>query len=100
EKLEQIHSTALRLDARWKPMAVEFESISPVSSEVEKGLLPTAKFKGMHPPVYYVVKIRVPNQDASLSTGMTGTAVVYGQRRSTAGILFRPIISAVARRVW
>lgn len=99
-KLEKISGTALRMDARWKPQPVEFESISPVSTEMEKGLMPPAKFKGMHPPVYYVVRMRVPNPDGSLRTGMTGTARVYGQRRSTAGMLFRPVIDAVARRLW
>ncbi|HUQ50215.1 MAG TPA: HlyD family efflux transporter periplasmic adaptor subunit [Terriglobales bacterium] len=99
-KVEQISGTALRMDAHWRPIAVEFESISPVSTELEKGLLPTAKFKGMHPPVYYVVRMRVPNPDDRLRAGMAGTARVYGRRRSTAGILFRPMIDAVARRLW
>ncbi len=99
-KLQEIHNTALRMDSQWKPIPVEFESISPVSSEMEKGLTAAAKFKGMHAPVYYVVKMKVPNPDGSLSAGMTGTAKVYGRRRSTAGIVFRPVIDAIARRVW
>lgn len=100
DKLEHISSTALRMDAHWKPVPVEFESMGIVSSEMEKGLMPPAKFKGMHPPVYYVVRMRVPNPDGSLSAGMTGTARVYGERRSTAGLLLRPVIDAIARRVW
>lgn len=99
-KLQQIHGTTLRLDSQWDSIPVEFESISPVSSEVEKGLLPQAKFKGMHAPVYYVVKMKVPDPEGKLIAGMTGTAKVYGRRRSTAGIVFRPVIDAVARRIW
>ncbi|HUS19624.1 MAG TPA: HlyD family efflux transporter periplasmic adaptor subunit [Terriglobales bacterium] len=100
QKLQAIDHTALRMDATWKPMRAQVESLSLMSRELEPGLMPVAKFKGMHAPVYYVLRVAVPNEDESLHAGMTGTARIYGQRRSLIGLVFRPAVEAVARRLW
>lgn len=100
QKLQQINRTVLRMDANWIPMRATFDSISPVSRELAAGLVPPAKYKGMHPPVYYVLKIQVPNDDGKLRTGMTGSARIFGERRSAATIIFRPAVNAVVRRFW
>lgn len=100
QKLEKINKAILRMDAHWRPTRATFESFSPVSRELAAGLTPPAKYKGMHPPAYYVLKMDLPNQDGKLLTGMTGSARIYGQRRSTAAMLFKPMIEAVSRRAW
>jgi multidrug efflux pump subunit AcrA (membrane-fusion protein) len=100
QKLQQIQQTTLRMDAIWKPMNVQFESLSLVSQPLQSGLMPPSKYKGMHEPVYYVLRMRVPNERQVLHVGMTGTARVYGQKRSALGLFFRPAVEAVARRLW
>ncbi len=100
QKLQQVHQTTVRLDALWKPMNVQYDSLTLVSQPLQEGLMPPSKYKGMHAPVYYVMRVRVPNDSGELHAGMTGTARVYGKRRSTWGLLFRPAIEAVARRLW
>jgi hypothetical protein len=71
-----------------------------VAHELAAGLAPPAKYKGMHPPVYYVLKMDIPNDHGELFSGMTGTARIYGEKRSTASVIFRPLVEAVMRRAW
>jgi len=100
EELNRIGNANLRMDAHWRSIQADTFTWSPVSRELEKGLLPPTKYKGMHPPVYYVLNMTIDNHNGELKTGMTGTAKIYGERRSTWRMLFRPVINAVARRVW
>ncbi|MCU1287289.1 MAG: hypothetical protein JWO13_3639 [Acidobacteriales bacterium] len=100
QKIQRINKAILRMDANWIPVRATFTSFSPVSQELAQGLMPPAKYKGMHPPVYYVMEMSVENPQDKLRSGMTGTARVYGERRSTAAIVFRPVVEAVVRRLW
>lgn len=100
QKLQEIHQTVLRLDSYWKPLNAEVESIGLMSRELAEGLVAKAKFRGMHAPVYYVLRVKVPNVSGDLRAGMTGEARVYGRRRSALGLLLRPPLEAVARRFW
>ena len=100
EEMSQIDNALLRMDAKWKPVHAATFAWSPVSRQLEKGLMPPAKYKGMRPPVYYVLDMTVENPNGELKTGMTGTAKINGQRRSTWWMLFRPVVNAVARRIW
>jgi putative peptide zinc metalloprotease protein len=100
QKLEKIDRAILRMDSQWRPTRATFESFSPVARELAQGLTPPAKYKGMHPPAYYVLEMDIPNQNGELLSGMTGSARIYGERRSTASILFKPAIEAVLRRAW
>ena len=100
QKLEKIDRAVLRMDSSWRPTHGTFESFSPVSHEMAKGLIPPAKYKGMRPPTYYVLKMDIPNARGELLTGMTGTARVYGQKRSVGAILFKPVVQMVMRRIW
>jgi putative peptide zinc metalloprotease protein len=100
QKIEKISKSILRIDGQWRPTRATVEAFSPVSREMAAGLMPVTKYKGMHPPVYYVLKMAIPNQNAELLTGMTGTARIYGEKRSTAAVLFKPMVDAVMRRAW
>jgi putative peptide zinc metalloprotease protein len=100
QNIQQINKAILRMDANWVPVRASFTSFSPVSQELPAGLMPPAKYKGMHPPVYYVMEMHVDNESGKLRSGMTGTAKVYGERRSTIAKVFRPVVEAVARRLW
>jgi|GEM_PF-508414 len=102
EKLEKLDmgKTVLRMDSSYKPMHADIESMTLASRVLEKGLEPPAKYKGMRLPTFYVLRLRLVNPDGKLMVGMTGTAHLLGARKSTWGVLFRPVIDAVARRAW
>jgi hypothetical protein len=74
--------------------------VSPASTEIAPGLIDLSKFKGMRPPTFYEMDLWVTNSDGKLKPGMVGTARMYGQRRSLAGLAYREIADFVGRRVW
>jgi putative peptide zinc metalloprotease protein len=74
--------------------------VSPASTEIAPGLIDLSKFKGMRPPTFYEMDLWVTNSDGKLKPGMVGTARLYGQRRSLAGLAYREIADFVGRRVW
>jgi putative peptide zinc metalloprotease protein len=99
-KLRQIHSASLLANSMWQPLKGEFVAISPAAREVEPGLMTQANYSGLHPPSYFTVDLLVESNGAKLSGGMSGTAKIYGERRSLAVSVLRPVIEGVSRRIW
>ena len=81
----------------WDTQAV---AISPISSEIDPGLANQTKYKGLLPPNFYVADILVANSSGSLKPGMSGTARIYGQRRSVAGFAWLEMKNFIGRKVW
>jgi putative peptide zinc metalloprotease protein len=75
-------------------------TISPVSAEPDPGLEDQSQYKGMRPPNFYSADLLVANQDGKLKPGMSGTARIYGQRRSLAGFILQEVMNFVDRKVW
>jgi multidrug resistance efflux pump len=75
-------------------------AIAPASFELEPGLAGSNKYQGLHPPRFYLVDALILNSDGSLKPGMVGNAMIYGQRRSLAGLLGREIQRFFARKAW
>ncbi len=98
-KLRSIHDASLRLNSDWLPLKGKFLKMSSAATEIEPGLIASQEYSGLHPPAYFSVDLAVPNS-VPLAYGMTGTAKIFGQRRSLAGTALRPFFEAVARRVW
>jgi len=90
----------LRLDASWWSVEGIVASISPTSRALAPGLVPAPKYLGMQVPVYFVVTVNLPNADGQWRDGMTGTAKIYGTRRSLAASMLQPVVDAVAWRLW
>ena len=82
---------------KWEAGKVQ---VSPTSSEIPPGLIDLSKFKGMRPPTFYEMDLWVSNLDGRLKPGMVGTARVYGQRRSLAGLTSRGITDFLGRKLW
>jgi len=74
--------------------------VSAAPSEILPGLIDLSKFKGMRPPTFYQMSLLVGNTDGRLKPGMSGTARVYGQRRSLAGFAYREVAEFFARKAW
>lgn len=82
---------------RWYAQA---SAITPASSELELGLAGSNKYQGLHPPRFYLVDVLILNSDDILKPGMVGTARIYGQRRSLAGLAGREIERFFVRKTW
>ncbi len=82
---------------KWNAHAL---AISPVSTEIDSGLKGQTQYQGMRPPNFYSAELLVANPDGRLKPGMSGTARVYGQRRSLAGFIWQEAMNFVGRKVW
>ena len=75
-------------------------AISPVSQESDPSLIDATKFKGLHPPQFYLVELQVSGVDGMLKPGMTGVARIYGERISLAGLGLQSLRIVLGRKVW
>jgi putative peptide zinc metalloprotease protein len=82
---------------KWNATAL---GISTVSSEINPALADRAQYKGLNPPLFYVVDLRIANGDGRLKPGMSGLARLYGSRESIAGHLWRAVADFFGRKVW
>ena len=90
----------LQVDGIWRKRDTRAVAIAPLSSRLPPGLEDLGQYKGTRPPNFYVVDIVVSNEDGSLKPGMTGTARLYGRRRSVAGFATQEIANFLGRKVW
>jgi putative peptide zinc metalloprotease protein len=81
----------------WSAQAL---AITPASSELESVLAGSNKYRGLNPPRFYLVDVLIPNSDGILKPGMVGTARIYGERRSLAGLAGRAVGRFFARKAW
>jgi putative peptide zinc metalloprotease protein len=96
-----VHAQAdLLLESFMASRRGEVDSIAPVSAETEPGLSAEGTYKGVGATRFYAYEILLENPDAQLRPGMSGTAKIYGERRSLAGLLGEPIYNFFANRVW
>lgn len=99
-KLRDVRGNSLLVKGSWKSLHGELSAISATPREVTPGLMPPLKYQGMHPDAYFAVDFVVPNVDGRLRDGMTGTAKIYGPRRSLAVLMLQPVYDAISRRLW
>jgi putative peptide zinc metalloprotease protein len=75
-------------------------AISPLSTEMDPGLAEQVQYKGLLPPNFYLVDLVADNPEGELKPGMTGTARIYGQRRSIAEFAWEEITNFFGRKIW
>jgi multidrug resistance efflux pump len=97
--IQNLREARLRTKGHWGSISAQIVSLSPDAYEIDPGLIATSKYKGVKPPKYYLLTVRVPN-DGHLRAGMTGHVKLLGERRSALRLMLEPILSAVARRIW
>ena len=88
-----IDGTARKWDSR-------AASVTPVALASDPSLMDQTKFKGLRPPQFYAVEIPVSDASGALRPGMTGTARVYGERRSLAGLAMETLRVVLGRKIW
>jgi putative peptide zinc metalloprotease protein len=74
--------------------------VSMVSSEIDPGLADRAQYKGLNPPMFYLVDLHIENPDGQLKPGMTGMARLYGRRVSAAGYVWNGVKDFFGRKLW
>jgi putative peptide zinc metalloprotease protein len=75
-------------------------SITPVPAEVNTAVTGEAKYKGLTILHFYQVDLLIPNPRGILKPGMVGTAKIYGERRSLAGLMWKEAVRFLARKAW
>jgi putative peptide zinc metalloprotease protein len=98
--LGELSGESLHVDTQLGSLRGRLESVSSTAEPVEPGMIPVERYKGIRPPPYYVALFLVPNADGALRAGMVGEAKIFGKRRSLAGLIARPAIDFISRRVW
>ncbi len=99
-KLQVGSQASLEVEGIFKKWNARAMAISPRSTEMDAGLQEETQYKGLRPPNFYSADLLVGNPDGKLKPGMSGTARVYGQRRSLAGFLLQEVMNFVGRKVW
>ena len=89
----------LQVEGLPQTWASEVAAIAPVSRESDPTLIEESKLKGLHPPQFYIVELRVPAAPG-LKPGMTGTARVYGRRRTLAALAWDALRVVLGRKIW
>jgi putative peptide zinc metalloprotease protein len=74
--------------------------ISMDSSEIDPELADRAQYKGLNPPLFYLVDLDIQNPDGQLKPGMSGLARLYGRRISVAGYLWMGVSDFFGRKLW
>ena len=90
----------LYVDGNFRKWDTQSLTVSPMSSEIEAGLVNLSKFKGMRAPTFYAINLVVENEAGTLKPGMVGTARVYGPRRSLAGFAYQEVADFAGRKFW
>ncbi len=90
----------LHPDSSFTVLRGKVERVAPVAREIQEGLLPESAYRGARLGSFYVFDIHLDNTNQRFRQGMTGTAKIYGRRRSLAGLLLEPVQEFVARRLW
>ncbi len=75
-------------------------AISPVAQESDPTLMDATKFKGLHPPQFYLVELLVSGADGRLRPGMIGVARIYGRRISLLGLAMESLRILLGRKIW
>jgi putative peptide zinc metalloprotease protein len=90
----------LQVDGLWGKRDARTVAIEPVSSDIAPALMDLSKFKGQSPPRFYVFELLVENLTGPMRPGMTGTARLYGRRRSLAGLATQSVRDFFGRKFW
>jgi len=74
--------------------------VAPNSAEADPALTDQSRFKGLHPPRFYLVELRVANAEGQLKPGMRGVARIYGKRESLGGLMWENVRMMLGRKIW
>jgi len=98
--LTRVTGHSLRVNSLVAPLSGTMASLSATPQNIEPGLVPVIKYKGLAPPPQYVAIVLLDNHDGALRSGMTGDGKLFGIRRSVAGMTWQLLADFVGRKIW
>jgi putative peptide zinc metalloprotease protein len=90
----------LQVDGFFRKYEAQTVALTPLAADIAPGLMELSKYNGQSPPRFYVFDLLVDNQGGLLRPGMTGTARVYGARRSLASLAAHNVWEFFGRKFW
>jgi hypothetical protein len=90
----------IEVEGAMRKWSANVTGISMTSSEINPVLADRAQYKGLNPPMFYVVDLRIKNDDGRLKPGMAGLARLYGRRVSAAEYFWMAVSNFFGRKVW
>jgi putative peptide zinc metalloprotease protein len=90
----------LQVEGIAKSWDSEAISVAPVSAESDATLTDQSRFKGLHPPRFYLVELRISNREGRLKPGMIGVARIYGERKSLGELMWENLRVMLGRKIW
>jgi len=99
-KIREGAPARLYVDGTLRKRESSAASVKPVALSGDPTLMDQTKFRGLRPPQFYAVEIPVSDAGGALRPGMTGTARVYGERRSLAGFAIEALRVLLGRKIW
>ncbi|MGC2417967.1 MAG: efflux RND transporter periplasmic adaptor subunit [Candidatus Acidiferrales bacterium] len=90
----------LEVDGLWGRLDGRVTSLAPKSSEIDPALAQASQFRGLAMTSFYAAQMEIDNPDGRLKPGMIGTARIYGERRSLAGLVWQEGWRFFARKMW
>ena len=98
--VSEVKGAVLLPAGNWFGIPGQVTAVSAVPQPPDAGLISKSVYAGMQAPAFFAVTVMANNKDLRLRAGESGTAIIYGRRRSFLGLFFEPLINAVARRIW
>ena len=99
-KLRVGSPASLQVEGIFKTWNAQAVAISPVSTEIAPELEDQSEIQGHATSQLLLGGSPGGQSDGKLKPGMSGTARVYGQRRSLAGFIWQEVKNFVGRKVW
>ena len=90
----------LALPGRFVPLRLRLGHLEPDPVTLPAGIVESQKYKGLTLPVFYTAIIPLSADDSNLMYGLSGQAIVFGERRSIAGRVGSELSDIIKRRVW
>jgi putative peptide zinc metalloprotease protein len=98
--LGELTGNSLRVDSQVGSLRGRLVTIGATAETLPEGLTPTIKYKGIKPPPFWVAVFEVENPGGRLHGGESGTAKIYGRRRSILGSAIQVAADLVGRKIW
>lgn len=92
-------SVALKVPSLIGPVTGTVVDVFPTDQQVAEGLTRAEDIQGYGADRHYVAIVDVPN-DGGLRPGMSGTAKIFGRRRSALGLVVQPLLDFAGRKIW
>ncbi len=91
---------ALEMPGQFSPLRLKLQPVAGESVELPAGLVGKEKYKGLALPVFYNSLIPLPQNSGDVAYGLSGSAIIFGKRRSVAQRFGESISDKVRAHVW